>query len=948
MLVAGLAVLGYFLRQGRKSMLTDPWRAVAPDASVIIESLDFKSFINSLTTGQGLSGEITGIEKFGSFNLKLKFLADQLNKPAYQNILDGSRALVSFHVTGSGKYCPLLILAVRSETRYGQLKDALKSSGIKTGGDILVGGVKTLVLPWDDQGRRDSLLAANVSGLILFTPSEELMRNAVIQSGRDGDIRTMPGFQRILQASGKNEDKIFIVYPNLPRLLKPAFRPGREILAGKAGRLAGSSGCDIHISNGGLILSGYTESEDPADILHKYKSGTAKAFSNYRVLPSATVLFESVLYDSGKNGRGQQGAGRHGTDQNDTGQHGSGRHGGGNIDTDQGGTGQQGSGQNDTGHGSGRHGTDQNDTPGGRAGRAGSVPAPAAELAEALREYTGDEISRALIDIRSKPAGLNQLIIYELKNRAYAEKVFLDKFSSSAGARDILFFRPDDQISIPVYMTPYKGYVSAFLENYSGEFSDSCFAFYDNYLVTGNSYSTVSRFLYDNMLNKTLANDLVYRDFESSLPSMSGYFFYCVPSGIIGYLSDFLSDEIMNIIRENRISLEKIPAAGFQLTPSNEMIYNSLSVRFMEDVREESATEWETLLDTVAAIKPFFFRNHITGAAEIFIQDLRNNAYLINAAGRILWKVPLQERINGGVFMIDYFRNGKFQLLFSGRNHLHLLDRNGNYVERYPVRLRSPATNPPALFDYDNNRNYRIFIAGEDRMIYSYDKSGNAVKGWKPFRTGSTVNSEVSWFRVSGKDYLVVADENSVYFLDRTGNVRTRLREAVTKARGSALRLLPGRTPAVVCSSPDGTIQQMYFDGRVEKFSVRNFSPEHCFDIFDIDGDGVAEYIFIDEGVLYLYGHDRSEIFSREFRSDRLGGPISFIFSSNDRKIGIFEEDRDLIWLIGADGSEMEGFPLRGASMFSIGRLSDNAGWHLIVGGTDHFLYNYKIGSTSR
>ncbi|NLA49106.1 MAG: hypothetical protein GX876_06535 [Bacteroidales bacterium] len=893
-LVTGLAVLGYFLRQGRKSMLTDPWKAVTPNASVIIESPDLKSFINALTTGQGLFGEIAGIEKFGSFNRKLKFLADQLNNPVYQNILDGSRALVSFHVAGDGKFLPLLVLAVRSETRYGQLKDALKSSGIKTGGDILLAGVKTLVLPYDDQGMKDSLLAANVSGLILFTPSEELMRNAIIQAGNDGDVRTMPGFQRILQASGKNEDKIFIVYPNLSPLLEPAFRPGQEVSAGKAGRIAGSSGYDIHISNNGFILSGYTESTDSGDILHKYKSGSVKAFSNYRVLPSATVLFESVLYDTG---------------------------------------------QNDTG---------QNDIRQGRAGNTGSVPAPAAELSEALREYTGDEITRALIDIRSKPEGLSQVIIYELKNRAYAEKVFLDKFSSSIRAGDILFFRPDDQISIPVYLTPYKGYASAFLENYSGEFHDSCFAFYDNYLVTGNSYSVVSRFLYDNLLNKTLANDLVYRDFESSLPSMSKYLFYCVPSRISGYLSDFLSDEIMSIIMESRISLGKIPAAGFQLTPSNEMIYNCFSIRFREDVREEPATEWETLLDTVAAVKPFFFRNHITGATEIFIQDLRNNAYLINTAGRILWKVPLQERINGTVYMIDYYRNGKFQLLFSGRNHLHLLDRNGNYVERYPVRLRSPATNPPVLFDYDNNRNYRIFIAGEDRMIYSYDKSGNAVKGWKPFRTGSTVNSEVMWFRVSGKDYLVVADENSVYFLDRTGNVRTRLREAVTKARGSSMRLLPGRIPVVVCSSPDGTIQHMHFDGSVEKFRVRDFSPEHCFDIFDVDGDGSAEYIFIDEGVLYLYGHDRSEIFSREFRSDRLRGPINFTFSSNDRKIGIFEEERDLIWLIGADGSAMEGFPLRGASMFSIGRLSDDAGWHVIVGGTDRFLYNYKIGITSR
>jgi len=42
-------------------------------------------------------------------------------------------------------------------------------------------------------------------------------------------------------------------------------------------------------------------------------------------------------------------------------------------------------------------------------------------------------------------------------------------------------------------------------------------------------------------------------------------------------------------------------------------------------------------------------------------------------------------------------------------------------------------------------------------------------------------------------------------------------------------------------------------------------------------------------------------------------------------------------------GKVTEGFPLRGASMFSIGRFSDRSDWHLIVGGTDRFLYNYRI-----
>jgi hypothetical protein len=233
-------------------------------------------------------------------------------------------------------------------------------------------------------------------------------------------------------------------------------------------------------------------------------------------------------------------------------------------------------------------------------------------------------------------------------------------------------------------------------------------------------------------------------------------------------------------------------------------------------------------------------------------------------------------------------------------------------------------------------------------MIYSYEKSGNVVKGWNPFRTSGIVTSEISYFKVSGKDYIVASDENSLYFLDRSGRIRLSHKEAISRAKGSSLRLNPGSEAYLICTSADGTVQQVYFDGSVKKFSMKKFTGDHSFDIFDVDGNGFGEYIFIDSGSLYLYDHNRSEMVKREFASAELGGPINFIFSSTDRKIGVFDMNKKLIYLVDAKGETMSGFPLRGASMFSIGKLSEKSGWHLIVGGTDRFLYNYKIDSGSK
>jgi hypothetical protein len=876
LLAFGLAVIGYFIQQGRSNLFTDPYKAVSQKACIVIETVDLQNFMNSLSSSKGLIGEAGKIRELDSFNRKLKFLTDLLNKEEVKKLLTEEAALISFYPGGNDRLVSLLSMAVTGHIRLRHIKEILLSSGCNTLIDTKLGGISVLKIPFTINSQRDTVFISLVSGLLICSDSQKIINEATLQMSRGDDIRKIPGFSRVLMTSGKKEDKIFLVFSNLPQLFKTIMGTKGQSFAGRIARLAGTAGGDIYINEDGIVLSGYTECTDSSEFLYRYKYLTPKELHTSKILPSSTMLFETLILPAG-----------------------------------------------------------------GFAVPRGTTASPEAfELALKLRAFTGEEVTRSYIDLKENPVSDNTLIIYELNNRVQAEQLFLDELDSH---KEISYFEPDDQTKIPVYKTGYKGFSKILLPGFAEDFDDTYFAFYDNFMITGSSFITISRLLYDNLLNKTLANELSFRDFESTLPSRAGYFFYCVPSHIIDYLTGIFNDNIIQALKSNKSSIDKIQAVGYQLAASNDMIYNSVSVRYKEDAREESTTEWETLLDTTASIKPFFFTNHISGAKEIFIQDMKNSIYLINAAGRVLWKVPMNERITSPIYMIDYFRNGKYQLLFSGRNFIHVIDRNGNYVERYPVRLRSPATNSMVMFDYDNNRNYRLFVAGEDKMIYSYEKTGSVVKGWTPFRTTGIVRADINYFKVSGKDYLVVSDEYSIYFLDRKGKQRFTLKEPVTKARGSAIRLSPGSDPYLVCSSPDGTILNISFDGSIKKFSLREFSADHSFDYFDVDGNGFGEYIFIDKGILYLYDHNRSKIFSRNFDSVDLGGPISFIFSSSDRKIGVFDIDKKLIYLIGKNGETMNGFPLRGASMFSIGKLSEKSGWHLIVGGTDRFLYNYKL-----
>lgn len=869
-LILVLVTTGIFLRQGKKNNFTDPYIAVSPKAYIVIETRDIQSFLNSLTTGKGLFGEIAHIREFEKFNNELKFLADHMNDPAVREMTADKKAIIAFFPSADGNTDLLLSIASGSEINYRQIRQAIASMGAENISEVKINGRSALAIPLLTSNEKDSAYISLGSGLFLLGSSENVIREA--QSAGRQDIRTSPGFSKVFISSGENRDKIFIVFRNLPELIKPLLSWSKKELSERAGTLAAASGCDIFLNDEGIVLSGYTETTDSSGFLYRFRNSRVRELRTYKILPECTALFETMVNNSGYL---------------------------------------------------------KDDLP-----AASVLPGKSS----GLMEYAGNEITRAYLDIRENKPGENKLVIMELRDVSGAELFLNDQ--GTAG--EVSYFQPDDQTKIPVYKSA-RCINTLIPGNRSFDGEDSLYAFYDNYLVAGSSFRTISRFLYDNLLNNTLANDLLFRDFHSTLPSRASYSLFFKPAGILNCLDGFLNDDLLLSLRENKIALSKITAAGYQLAPSNGMLYNSFSLKFREDAEEESLTEWETLLDTTASIKPFFFTNHLTGAKEIFVQDLKNNAYLINAAGRILWKVPLREKISGNIFMIDYFRNGKYQLLFNGKNYLHLLDRNGNYVERYPVKLRSPSTNGLALFDYDNNKNYRLFIAGEDRLVYSYDKEGNVVKGWKPFQTAGIVNVPLSYFQSSGKDYIAVSDDRSIYLLDRSGNRRVVFREAPSRAKGSALKQHTGSSSYIVCTSPDGTVQHIYFDGSVKKIFLRKFTPDHTFDIFDLDGDGSDEYIFIDRGILYLYKDNGTELFSKNLGSQRIEPAGNFIFGSNERNTGIIDMNRNLIYLLDEKGGVEKGFPLKGASMFSIGRLNEKGGWNLVVGGPDRFLYNYKL-----
>ena len=894
-----IGVAGYFIQRDKKVVVVDPWVAVPSDAIFIVETPDFPELLTEVTDRNGLIMRLTGMKWASNLVSAASFVDSITGSRELRGMMNGRKVLLSFHPGGQGRIAPLAVMNTTASFSFRQLKQIVSRSGATVSDLRELGGTKVLSAMYGKGIRKNVVYIALTSGILIVSPSETLVTNALNNKNTGSDIRHQQGFTSVVNSSGKGMDNLFVLFRNLPRFAQSFINPEKIT---PLSAVAIAAGGDVTSRDEGMFLSGFLSTAGSGQGADRLKNIVPAEPGVHEVLPRGTLSYQTLMRRP--------------------------------VIT----------------------------------GASASVPEAinATDLALAVSSFTDAEVTNAVIPVDRRQV---RVILFRMSDRVAAETILKERLTSkykSLGLKESQFMatlKQDDGEQVVIYKLPFTGVASMLSGETTGAPEDNWVLFCRSYMIFAPSPEVLVEIQKQSDNDSTLINDPDFREMEKTLPTKSSFLFYSSGRAIREMLNGFLTPAAAGVITDNTFS--GIDGIGLSLSPSNEMIYTSLSFRYRdasqareagltattittgqsstEEDRQDSNYKWKAKLQADLAIKPFFFTNHNTGAKEIFVQDLQNNIYLISSNGKILWKASIRERIRGDVFMIDYYRNGKNQLLFSGKEYLHLIDRNGNYVDKFPVKLKSPASNDLAVFDYENNKDYRLAIAGEDNMIYVYDRSGIKVKGWNLFHASGKVKDQIRFFRVRGKDYLVAADDRSVYLLDRTGNIRVNLKEAVTKAGGSAFGLMPGPDPYIVCTSPNGTLINIFFDGTVKKYSIRSFSKDHLFDLFDLDGDALSEYIFIDQGVLYVYDDDKTELFTKTFDTKDLKGPYSYVFTASDRKTGVYEQAKQMIYIFNKTGDITNGFPLKGGDMFTFGKLSNSGGWSFIFNGQDNFLYNYDF-----
>ncbi len=906
-IVTGLLFIVLF-RNKHSYQKADAAEAVPANAVLYIDNLDYRFFSEEFETESQLWADLLTHQYFQEFDSLFQQLNDHLNRmPLLRRCLENGQLSISIHLLGKERLSALFYLSPGDDISLSELDHELNSV-FDAGVIINERRYETAFIKdvsFRNINRVKGFSYAISGGLLIAGTSSILLEDAIRTMNSNSGIYYQKGFKKIAPTAGKYVlGNLYMNYPFLDQLFFPLINNEMHYQLSPVSELASWGEFDIDVRENVLLLHGMTFADDSlGNWLNLFLGQRPVRMDATSFIPSNVTEFMAVgisdiqLFESRfkEELKVRDAFSQFQSADNQS-----------KMNVEE-------------------------------------------SIFSGIMEMISDEIVWFTME-DNRDESFNEVVMIEI--RSHSETLnrltrWLTEMASAMG-EDIKQFtynyQLDDQVGYTIYNFPEQYYQHYVIR----KFIKSHFALYDNYIVFSDSKEAISRTIYQNILHKTLENEIYFVDLNNLMSTKSNLTYFFNPGSYMARKGHMLKKPVKDYIDNMSHSIKKVPGIVVQYVNEGEMFYSNISLGYTSHLKEKAHTVWESLLDSTAIGKPYLTINHYTTEKEIIVQDAKNTVYLINSTGRILWKVRLDGPVMSEIYQVDYYNNGKLQYLFNTPKGIHLIDRNGNYVERYPVKLRADATNGIALFDYDKRKEYRIFVACENRKVYVYDIEGNIVPGWKFSRSEGTIQKPIQHFRIGEKDYIIISDEIRTYILDRRGDERILIKDPVIVSVNNIFYLdmnISGKGPRFISTDVNGNVIGIDLNGEVETVLEYSATSGHFFRIKDINQDGNAEFIYADNNMLEVFNLIGKRLFS--FKTD--GGSIRSLpdiyeFSSSDLKIGLTDEENNLIYLINSDGTLYEGFPLEGNTRYSIGYFAGlDSRFNLIVGSQNGFLYNYSI-----
>lgn len=269
-----------------------------------------------------------------------------------------------------------------------------------------------------------------------------------------------------------------------------------------------------------------------------------------------------------------------------------------------------------------------------------------------------------------------------------------------------------------------------------------------------------------------------YVTIKNTIADESNILFIATPEGLDSFIKEDFKKNIAGNLKNLDVSKQCL---AIQVVSDNNFFHTSLILKKIASkiTLNMTAPLFTVRLDSDMATQPQFVRNHRTNKKEIVVQDQDNTLYLIDTDGKVLWKKAIEGRILGKIEQVDLYKNGRLQLAFATPTKFIILDYNGEIVPPFNKTFGDIPLSGLAIFDYDNNRDYR-FLLVQDKKMTMLNNKAEQVQGFNFKEVKSKITKTPKHFRINEKDYIVFPEENgALTILNRVGDQRILVKEKI-------------------------------------------------------------------------------------------------------------------------------------------------------------------------
>ena len=305
-----------------------------------------------------------------------------------------------------------------------------------------------------------------------------------------------------------------------------------------------------------------------------------------------------------------------------------------------------------------------------------------------------------------------------------------------------------------IHSWPYASYAASVFGRFFDIKDESCFTYMDGWIISG-SLKAVEEYVAGKTLQYNLVEymaDAGQKDMLAASPaSLVAYFSFTENKD--GHSKIFVK-EMNEALKPVYADADYCPAVLTVTKAKNGM---KMSVQMPRlTMMKTKAPEHERDTTVVIPQGPFKVKNSGTGQMNLFYQNAHGSLCLQEEDGKGLWGVPFKGKLCGTAYNVDYYANGKLQIIFGSGSSIYVIDRLGRFVSGFPLDLGKEILLGPDVYDFNGAKAYNIMVLHKDNTIEMYNLKGRKPSSWKTIAAPETIKSLPERIVVGGNTFWVV------------------------------------------------------------------------------------------------------------------------------------------------------------------------------------------------